>query len=180
MANWCSNTVTFEGPEDRLKTLYKLFLKMTKLQTATGKGQIFPLFQNVNEDISYLFNIYLSDEENPVGGYIQFETKWSPDPTSFMLIANMFDVSFTYQAEEMSMGIYCEYKYDPKDCTLYTRELTDEESDSAKSCEEHGTQCRFDDCDRYEDWDVMDNILEKKEWIVSDYPVPTKYKLEYE
>ena len=101
MANWCQNTVTFEGPEDRLKTINKLFLKMVKLQIATEKGHIFPLFQNVNEDMKYLFNIYLSDEEDPVGGYIQFETKWSPDPMSFMLIANMFDVSFTYQAEEI-------------------------------------------------------------------------------
>jgi hypothetical protein len=174
MPNWCQNSVSFHGDDQKLKTLSQVFNRMVKSQEATGKGQMFPLFEKPDNDILYLFSIYMDYEEGYLS--IQYETRWAPDAKGIALIANMFDVEIEYYAEELAMGIYCAYKYDPKEEIIYDKCLSDQQLEEVRVCEEHGEHCELDDCDRDSDFEEMEDLLEKNKWYASDIPAPTKYR----
>jgi len=172
MANWCSNHVQFDGPEEQISKIQKVFAKMEEIDKRTHHASKFLLIEK-NEDLDYMFGISFEEGDD----YMSYETKWSPDPKQFQIIAQMFGVGFTYSAEELGMGIYCEYRYDPKENVLYEKALTSEEIASCNRCyapQEHGDPCKEgEDCDQYEnDFEEMDVLLSNKEWEVSQAQIP--------
>ncbi|WP_235830382.1 hypothetical protein [Paenimyroides tangerinum] len=74
MANWCSNTIVFEGNEEAIKQIEKLFQTMRSKEEQTKQGQL-PDFVT-NEKGGYFFNIYANEGDT---GIFQYETKWSPN-----------------------------------------------------------------------------------------------------
>lgn len=74
MANWCSNTVVFEGEPEAIKQIQQLFQTMKKKEEKDEQGQL-PDFVP-DTDGGYFFNIYWNDGDE---GIYQYETKWSPN-----------------------------------------------------------------------------------------------------
>lgn len=74
MANWCSNTIVFEGSEETIKQIEKLFQTMKSKEEQTKQGQL-PEFIT-DENGGYFFNIYSNEGDT---GIFQYETKWSPN-----------------------------------------------------------------------------------------------------
>tara|TARA_R110000772_G_scaffold17332_4_gene48368 strand:+ start:593 stop:1123 length:531 start_codon:yes stop_codon:yes gene_type:complete len=169
MANWCRNDIQFEGEQKNIDRVQKVFQKMMDIEERTNQGQRFLLIEK-NTDLNYLFDIVFDEgSEN-----LSFETKWSPDPKQFIIIAQMFNVSFTYSAEEMGNNIYCEYKYNPEENILYDRELGGEDFENARVCENESHTKDMDECDEdkncyYEtDYEYLDDLLMDKEWNESE------------
>ncbi len=74
MANWCSNTVVFDGESEAITTIQEVFRTMKNKEDESGQGQL-PDF--ISEDNGgYFFNIYWNEGDE---GVFQYETKWSPN-----------------------------------------------------------------------------------------------------
>ena len=71
MANWCSNTIVFEGNEETIKQIEQLFQAMKSKEEQTKQGQL-PEFIT-DENGGYFFNIYSNEGDT---GIFQYETKW--------------------------------------------------------------------------------------------------------
>lgn len=91
MANWCSNTVVFEGKPETITAIQKLFQLMKKEEEETEEGQL-PEFIS-KDNGGYFFNIYWNEGDE---GQFQYETKWSPNIEIIQKIAEHYDVNFTH------------------------------------------------------------------------------------
>ena len=99
MANWCSNTVVFEGePEaiEQIQQIQQLFKSMAEKQQEEECGQL-PEFVSEHNG-GYFFEIYQNDD---VTGIFQYETKWSPNIVEVQKIAEHYNVNFTQDYEEL-------------------------------------------------------------------------------
>ena len=169
MANWCRNDIQFEGEQKNIDSVQKVFQKMIDIEARTNQGQRFLLIEK-SANLNYLFNICF----NEGGENLSFETKWSPDPKQFIIIAQMFNVSFTYSAEEMGNNIYCEYKYNPEENILYDRELSGEDFINSLVCENESHTKDMDECSEEKecfydtDYEYLDDLLMDKEWNESE------------
>ena len=74
MANWCSNTVVFEGKLETITAIQELFQSIKEKEEKTEEGQL-PEFIS-KDNGGYFFNIYWNDGDE---GQFQYETKWSPN-----------------------------------------------------------------------------------------------------
>lgn len=89
MANWCSNTVVFEGKPKAIKQIQQLFQTMKEKEEKTEHGQL-PNFSD-DKNGGYFFNIYWNEGDE---GVFQYETKWSPNSEILRGIADHYNVSF--------------------------------------------------------------------------------------
>lgn len=96
MANWCSNTVVFEGSSEAIKQIQQLFQAMKENEEKTSHGQLPHFVSNING--GYFFNLYWNEGDE---GMFQYETKWSPNSEVLRSIADMFKVDFVLDYEEM-------------------------------------------------------------------------------
>lgn len=101
MANWCSNTIVFEGNEEAIKQIEKLFQAMKSKEEQTKQGQL-PEFIT-DENGGYFFNIYSNEDDT---GVFQYETKWSPNIEVIQKIAEYYQVNFVQDYEEISNLVY--------------------------------------------------------------------------
>ena len=76
MANWCSNTVVFEGKPETITAIQELFQSMKEKEEKIEEGQF------------------------------QYETKWSPNMEIIQKIAEHYEVNFTHDYEEMGNLVY--------------------------------------------------------------------------
>ena len=113
MANWCSNTVVFEGKPEAITAIQELFQSMKEKEEKTEEGQL-PEFISKNNG-GYFFNIYWNEGDE---GQFQYETKWSPNIEVIQKIAEHYEVNFTQDYEEMGNLIYGR-------ATFYDKLLTD-------------------------------------------------------
>ncbi|MGG5511189.1 hypothetical protein ACPDHN_14690 [Myroides odoratimimus] len=101
MANWCSNTIVFEGNEEAIKQIEKLFQAIKSKEEQTKQGQL-PEFIT-DENGGYFFNIYSNEDDT---GVFQYETKWSPNIEVIQKIAEYYQVNFVQDYEEISNLVY--------------------------------------------------------------------------
>lgn len=155
MPNWCSNYATFNG--ERAKEVADLFREGENYNNETHHGWT-PKF--LGEPDKYFFDIsgVIHEREGMVS--VRFETKWAPSIEEFTAICNHFGMSGELDYEELAMGIYGKYTYDPelggKDVYLDPAEFDSVEYDEENDTYHYDGQT----CDSQ--YEFLENILEKK------------------
>ncbi|HTO16528.1 MAG TPA: hypothetical protein VLZ83_12205 [Edaphocola sp.] len=154
MANWCSNTVVFEGKPEAIQQIQQLFQTMKEKEEQTEGGQL-PNFIT-DENGGFFFNTYWSDGDI---GMFQYETKWSPNIEIVQKIAEYYQVDFIQDYEEMGNLIYGKATFSDKLLTdIY---LEDEDFDSYQFDEETDTY-HFEGKDYDSDCEILETLLERK------------------
>ena len=150
MANWCSNTVQFEGTAKQLKQLEQLFEAMAALEEKEGCGQL-PDF--IHEKTGYFFSTRWEED------VLYYETKWSPNTDKLIEVANYFNVGFTQSYEESGMLIFGEAWY--KDGSVTIIELDDDDFDSF-SYDDQREDWVFEGEHYESDYEIKEILLERK------------------
>ena len=154
MANWCSNTVVFEGKPETITAIQELFQSMKEKEEKTEEGQL-PEFIS-KDNGGYFFNIYWNDGDE---GQFQYETKWSPNIEVIQKIAEHYEVNFTQDYEEMGNLIYGR-------ATFYDKLLTDiylEDEDFEQYGFDEETDTYHFEGEIYEsDYEILETLLERK------------------
>ena len=154
MANWCSNTVVFEGNEETIQQIQQLFQTMKEKEEQTERGQL-PDFIT-DENGGYFFNLYWDEGDI---GIFQYETKWSPNIEIVQKIAEYYHVDFVQDYEEMSNLVYGRATFSDKLLTdIY---LEDEDFDSYQFDEETDIY-HFEDEEYESDSEILETLLERK------------------
>lgn len=154
MANWCSNTVVFEGEPEAIKQIQQLFKSMAEKQQEDNCGQLPDFVEDSNG--GYFFDIYQDDD---VTGIFQYETKWSPNIEVVQVIAEHYGVEFTQEYEEMGNGIYGKATY--SEGILDDTALTDEDLEQYQYDEE--TDRYHFESEEYEsDSEILETLLTRK------------------
>ena len=89
MANWCSNTVVFEGKPEAITAIQELFQAMKNKEEDEEEGQLPDFITNKNG--GYFFNSYWNEGDE---GIFQYETRWSPNTQVLQNIADLYKVDF--------------------------------------------------------------------------------------
>lgn len=154
MANWCSNTVVFEGKPEAIKQIQQLFQTMKEKEEKTEEGQL----PNFSDDTNggYFFNIYWNEGDE---GIFQYETKWSPNTEILRSIADLYQVDFVQDYEEMGNGVYGKASY--QNGILDDVCLSDEELDTYHFDEETDTY-HFEGETYESDCEILETLLERK------------------
>ena len=154
MANWCSNTVVFEGNPEAIEQIQQLFKSMAEKQQEENCGQLPDFVQDSNG--GYFFDIYQDDD---VTGIFQYETKWSPNIEVVQAIAEHYNVSFTQDYEEMGNCICGRAIFSDKLLTdIY---LDDDEFEQYEFNEETDTY-HFEGEAYDSDCEILETLLERK------------------
>lgn len=154
MANWCSNTVVFEGKPETITAIQKLFQLMKKEEEETEEGQL-PEFIS-KDNGGYFFNIYWNEGDE---GQFQYETKWSPNIEIIQKIAEHYDVNFTHDYEEIGNLVYGRATFFDKVLTdIY---LEDEDFEQYNFNEETDTY-HFEEKTFDSDCGILETLLERK------------------
>lgn len=154
MANWCSNTVVFEGKPQAITAIQELFQSIKEKEEKTEEGQL-PEFIS-KDNGGYFFNIYWNDGDE---GEFQYETKWSPNMEIIQKIAEHCEVNFTHDYEEMGNLVYGR-------ATFYDKLLTDiylEDEDFEQYEFDEETDTYHFERETYEsDYEILETLLERK------------------
>ena len=153
MANWCSNTVAFEGNETALEQIKLEFRKMMTKEEKENCGQL-PEFISENNR-GYFFDIVWEE----IDSIFNYQTKWSPNTETLMQIAKRFKVDFIHDFEEMGNLIYGR--------TIFSdNELTDiylEDEDFEKYQYDEETEIyHFEEKTYDNDYEILEILLERK------------------
>lgn len=154
MANWCSNTVVFEGTPETILAIQKLFQSMKEKEEKTEEGQLPELMEETNG--GHFFNIYWNEGDE---GVFQYETKWSPNTEVLRNIAEKYKVIFIQDYEEMGNGIYGRASYQNE--ILDDVCLSDEELETYYFDEETDTY-HFEGETYESDCEILETLLERK------------------
>ena len=154
MANWCSNTVVFEGEPEAIEQIQQLFKTMTEKQQQENCGQLPEFLDDTNG--GWFFDIYQNDD---VIGIFQYETKWSPNIEIVQRIAERYGVKFTQEYEEMGNQIYGKATY--SNSILDDVCLSDEDLEQYHYDEE--TDRYYFENEEYEsDCEILEMLLSRK------------------
>ena len=154
MANWCSNTVVFEGNEEVIKQIQQLFQTMKEKEKQTERGQL-PDFIT-NENGGYFFNTYWNEGDT---GIFQYETRWSPNIEIVQKIAEYYHANFVQDYEEMGNLVYGRAIFSDKLLTdIY---LEDEDFEQYQFDEEIDIY-HFEGKDYDSDSGILETLLERK------------------
>ena len=153
MANWCSNSVAFEGNETALEQVRLEFIKMQILENEENCGQL-PEFI-LDKKRGYFFDILLED-----GGCIfNYQTRWSPNTEVLTQIAERFNVDFILDYEEIGNQIYGVAVYSNNELT----EICLEEEDFEQYDYNEETDTYFFEEKNYEsDFEILEILLKRK------------------
>lgn len=150
MANWCLNTVTFEANESVKEQIRLLFIEMAEREILSSKGQLPPDYVG---DTGYLFEIDWLESG------LCYLTKWSPNIPVVLAVADQYEAGFVYQYEELAMGIYGVAIY--RNGVLNDIYLTSEDF-GQYSYNDNTKTYSFEGDHYYDDWAVMEILLERK------------------
>lgn len=154
MANWCSNTVVFEGKPETITAIQELFQSMKEKEEKTEEGQL-PEFISKNNG-GYFFNIYWNEGDE---GQFQYETKWSPNIEVVQAIAEHYNVNFTQDYEELSNCVCGRAIFSDK---LLTDIFLDDEEFEQYEFDEETDTYHFEG-EKYEsDYEILETLLERK------------------
>ena len=153
MANWCSNSVAFEGNETALEQVRLEFIKMQILENEENCGQL-PEFI-LDKKRGYFFDILLED-----GGCIfNYQTRWSPNTEVLTQIAERFNVDFILDYEEIGNQIYGVSVYSNNELT----EICLEEEDFEQYDYDEETDTYFFEEENHEsDCEILEILLKRK------------------
>lgn len=154
MANWCSNTVVFEGEPEAIEQIQQLFKSMAEKQQEENCGQLPDFVEDSNG--GYFFGIYQDDD---VTGIFQYETKWSPNIEVVQAIAEHYNVNFIQDYEELSNGVCGRAIFSDK---LLTDIYLDEEEFEQYEFDEETYTYHFDGKTYENDGEILEILLTRK------------------
>lgn len=153
MANYCSNTVVFEGTPQAIEQIQQLFRAMADKENKEGCGQL-PDFIDGKQE-GYFFDLYF-DEHTDV---IDYQTRWSPNIEIVQAIAEHYDVEFQLDYEQMSDCVYGRALFADKLLTdIY---LEDEDFEQYQFDEETDTY-HFEGKEYDSDSEILETLLDRK------------------
>lgn len=153
MANWCSNTLVFEGNPEAIEQIQQLFMAMAEKEEAEEMGQL-PYFTTIYN--GYFFDIYWNTDNESI---FQYQTKWSPNLEIVQQIAEYYEVSFILDYEEMGNLVYGRATY--QNGTLTDIYLTDEDLETYQFDEDTDTY-RFEGETYDSDGEILEALLNRK------------------
>ncbi len=154
MANWCSNTVVFEGNEKAINQIQQLFQTMKQKEEKTEEGQLPNFITDKNG--GYFFNSYWNEGDI---GIFQYETKWSPNIEIVQKIAEYYQVNFVQDYEEIGNLVYGRATFSDKLLTdIY---LEDKDFDNYQFDEKTDTY-HFEGESYESDCEILETLLERK------------------
>ena len=153
MANWCSNSVAFEGDETTLEQVRLEFVKMQICENKENCGQLPKFISDKNR--GYFFDILLEDGDC----IFNYQTRWSPNTEILLQIAEYFKVDFIHNYEEIGNQIYGVAVYSNNELSeIY---LEEEDFEQYKYNEE--TDTYFFKEENYEsDYEILEILLKRK------------------
>ena len=154
MANWCNNTVVFEGTDEAIEQITQLFKSMAEKEQKEDCGQLPDFVQDTHGD--YFFCI---SQDNESTGVFQYETKWSPNTEAVKQIAEHFKVAFTHEYEELGCLVYGKATFE--NGTLTETCLDSQDFDSYELDEETDTY-HFEGKEYDSEWEILETLLERK------------------
>ncbi|MGC4129511.1 MAG: hypothetical protein QM564_08095 [Bergeyella sp.] len=154
MANWCSNTVVFEGTPETIEQIKWLFQTMAKKQEKENCGQL-PDFVNPSNG-GYFFDLCFDNAET---GVFQYQTKWSPNIEIVQEIAEHYKVDFVQDYEELGNLFFGRVIFENSELTeIY---LEDEDFDQFQYDDEKD-QWHFEGNIYGSDFEILEILLERK------------------
>jgi len=154
MANWCSNTVVFEGKPEAIREIQQLFQTMKEKEEKTEHGQLPDFIPDTNG--GYFFNIYWNDGNE---GIFQYETKWSPNIVEVQKIAEHYKVNFVQDYLELGNCVYGRATF--SDNILTDIFLEYEDFEKVEFNEETDTY-HFEGIEYNSEWEILETLLERK------------------
>ncbi|MDM1048459.1 hypothetical protein [Sphingobacterium hotanense] len=154
MANWCSNTVVFEGKPEAIEQIQQLFKSMAEKQQEENCGQLPDFVSDSNG--GWFFDIYQDDD---VTGIFQYETKWSPNIEIVQKIAEYYQVDFVQDYEEISNLVYGRATFSDK---LLTDAYLEDEDFGQYEFDEETDTYSFEGESYESDWEILETLLERK------------------
>ena len=154
MANWCSNTVVFEGSLEAIEQIKWMFQAMATKEQQEQKGQL-PNWVNQHNG-GYFFDLYLDNDNTEV---FQYQTKWSPNIEIVQKIAEHYKLDFVQDYEEMGNLVYGKATYN--NGTLQDIYLEDEDFEQYEYNEETD-KYHFEGEIHESDCDILETLLDRK------------------
>ena len=153
MANWCSNSVAFEGDETTLEQVRLEFVKMQICENKENCGQLPEFISDKNR--GYFFDILLEDG----GCNFNYQTRWSPNTEILLQIAEHYKVDFIYNYEEIGNQIYGMIFY----LNNEVNEICLEEEDFEQyEYHEETDSYFFEDENHESDYEILEILLKRK------------------
>ena len=153
MANWCSNSVAFEGNETALEQVKLEFIKMQLRENEENCGQLPEFVSDKNR--GYFFFFFLEDGDC----IFNYQTIWSPNTEILLQIAEYFKVDFIHNYEEIGNQIYGVAVYSNNELS----EIYLEEEDFEQYDYHEETDTYFFEAENYEsDYEILEILLKRK------------------
>ena len=153
MANWCSNSVAFEGNDTALEQVRLEFIKMQLRENKESGGQLPEFISDKNK--GYFFDVSLESG----GCNFNYQTRWSPNTEILLLIAEYYKVDFIYYYEEIGTQIYGVTVYSNNEL----KEICLEEEDFEQYDYQEETDTYFFEEEKYEsDYEILEILLKRK------------------
>lgn len=151
MANWCNNRVEFMGEHSQFEQLAALFKGMAETEQRTGCGQLPPFMES--EAYGFFFEIIWEN------GVLYYQTKWAPNTAVLVLIAEEYEVGFTYNYDEVGNGVFGEASYMNGNLTVI--DLDADDIGQYEYDADNGTY-RFENFTYESSEDILQLMLERK------------------
>ena len=153
MANWCSNSVAFEGNNTALEQVRLEFIKMQLRENKESCGQLPEFISDKNK--GYFFDVSLENG----GCNFNYQTRWSPNTEILLLIAEYYKVDFIYYYEEIGNQIYGVTVYSNNEL----KEICLEEEDFEQYDYHEETDTYTFEEENYEsDYEILEILLKRK------------------
>ena len=152
MANWCSNSVAFEGNETALEQVKLEFRKMIAKEQKENCGQ---LPEYISDKRGYFFDLIWEESDCT----FSYQTKWSPNTEILKQIAERFKVDFVYHYEEIGNQIYGLAVYSDDELT----EIDLEDVDFEQYYYQEESDTYYFEEENYEsDAEILETLLKRK------------------
>ncbi|TRW21985.1 hypothetical protein FMM05_19560 [Flavobacterium zepuense] len=153
MANWCSNTVVFEGNPQAIEQIQGLFVAIADKQKKEDAGQL-PDFNTTCN--GHFFDVYWDEGDT---GIFQYQTRYAPNIETLIEIAEHYHATFTLRYEEMGTRLYGQATY--REGIVTDISLEDEDFDTYEFDEETDTY-HFEGKAYDSDCEILETLLERK------------------
>ncbi|MEJ2901634.1 hypothetical protein WAE58_04335 [Pedobacter panaciterrae] len=150
MANWCSNTVVFQGESHQMEELRILTERLIEREQLGNCGQLYDM---VLEKSGYLFEISYGD------GILCYMTKWSPNTQVLISVADYLNLSYTHGYEEPGMMIYGRDTYQNGELIQV---MLDNDDFAMYDYDEHTEQYEFEGESYPNDDEIIDVLFRRK------------------
>ena len=154
MANWCNNTVVFEGKPEAIRQIQQLFKAMAEKQKQEECGQLPDFVKDTDE--GYFFDIYQDYDDTDT---FQYETKWSPNTEVLQKIAEHYNVDFVQDYEELGCLVFGRATFSDR---LLTDIYLDNEDFEQFELDEETDTYHFEGKDYDSEYEILETLLERK------------------